>query len=114
MNNESISLDLLDFQGVIRVLLKNWWMVLLAILSSWLLATGIGKWIYVPQYTISTTLVVSVDGQSNPYANLSTANQMATVIKEIFENDALLSLVEEDVGKKTYEEITCSQITSTN
>lgn len=114
MNNESISLDLLDFQGIIRVLLKNWWMVLLAILSSWLLATGIGKWIYVPQYTVSTTLVVSVDGQSNPYANLSTANQMATVIKEIFESDALLSLVEEDVGKKTYDEITCSQITSTN
>ena len=114
MNRDEISLASLSYQGMIRELLKNWWMIVLAALSMWLLVSGIGKLLYVPQYSVSATLAVSAEGENNTYTSLTMANQMATVIKEIFESDALVSLVKEDVGTTSPASVSCSQVSETN
>ena len=114
MNRDEISLASLSYQGMIRELLKNWWMIVLAALSMWLLVSGIGKLLYVPQYSVSATLAVSAEGENNTYTSLTMANQMATVIKEIFESDALVSLVKEDVGTTSPASVSCTQVSETN
>ena len=58
MNQDEIDLDSINYRGIIKDLLKNWWMIILAGASLWLAVTGVGELIYVPQYTVSSTLVV--------------------------------------------------------
>lgn len=114
MNQDALNLESLNYQGILRDLIKNWWMIVLATLSVFLFITGIGKLLYVPQYTTSSTLVVSAEGEDNTYMSLSMANEMANVIKEIFQSDALLKLVREETGTSSQCNVSCSQIEETN
>lgn len=114
MNQDALNLESLNYQGILRDLMKNWWMIVLATLSIFLFITGIGKLLYVPQYTTSSTLVVSAEGEDNTYMSLSMANEMANVIKEIFQSDALLKLVREETGTSSQCNVSCSQIEETN
>ena len=114
MNHDEMSFDSLNYVGMIRELIRHWWMIVLAMASMWLLVTGIGKLMYVPQYKVSATLVINEKGNSNTYSSLTIANQMATVIKEIFQSDALITLVEEDIGSKVNGTVSCTQVSETN
>lgn len=114
MNQDEINLDSINYQGIIRDLLKNWWVIVFTAISLWLAATGIGKLVYVPEYTVSTTLVVSAKGTSDTYTSLAMASEMADIIKEVFQSDVLLSLVENEIGKTNQGTITCNQIPETN
>ena len=80
----------------------------------YLAATGIGKLVYIPEYTVSTTLVVNAQGTSDTYTSLAMANEMADIIKEVFQSDVLLELVENEIGKTNQGTITCNQIQETN
>lgn len=51
MNQDEINLDSINYRGIIRDLLKNWWVIVLIVISLWLAATGIGKLVYVPEYS---------------------------------------------------------------
>lgn len=114
MNRDELNLESLNYRGILRELIKNWWMIVLAALSLFLLITGIGKLSYIPQYTTSSTLVVSAEGEDNTYMSLSMANEMANVIKEIFQSDALLKLVRDETGNNSQCSVSCSQISETN
>lgn len=114
MNHDEIDLDSISYRGIIKDLLKNWWMIILAGISLWLAVTGIGELIYVPQYTVSSTLVVSAKGDNNTYTSLSMATQMADVIKEIFQSDIMKELVEKETGKMIEGVINCEQVQETN
>ena len=114
MNQDEINLDSINYRGIIRDLLKNWWVIVLIVISLWLAATGIGKLVYVPEYTVSTTLVVSAKGTSDTYTSLAMASEMADIIKEVFQSDVLLELVENEIGKTNQGTITCNQIQETN
>ena len=61
MNQDEINLDSINYRGIIRDLLKNWWVIVLIVISLWLAATGIGKLVYVPEYTVSTCLLYTSD-----------------------------------------------------
>ena len=41
MNQDEINLDSINYRGIIRDLLKNWWIIVLIVISLWLAATGI-------------------------------------------------------------------------
>ena len=82
--------------------------------SLWLAVTGVGELIYVPQYTVSSTLVVSAKGDSNTYTSLAMATQMADVIKEVFQSDVMKELVEKETGKTIDGVISCEQVQETN
>ena len=114
MNQDEINLDSINYRGIIRDLLKNWWIIVLIVISLYLAATGIGKLVYIPEYTVSTTLVVNAQGTSDTYTSLAMANEMADIIKEVFQSDVLLELVENEIGKTNQGTITCNQIQETN
>lgn len=114
MNREMFYLDEISIRGISLDLLRSFWMIILAAVSVWLLATGIHNFIYVPEYTASATLVVTVKGESSAYTSLSTAVQMADVFGEVFQSDALRSRITEDVGEEIQGDITCSPISETN
>ena len=106
MNQDEINLDSINYRGIIRDLLKNWWIIVLIVISLYLAATGIGKLVYIPEYTVSTTLVVNAQGTSDTYTSLAMANEMADIIKEVFQSDVLLELVENEIGKTNQGTIT--------
>ena len=108
MNQDEINLDSINYRGIIRDLLKNWWIIVLIVISLYLAATGIGKLVYIPEYTVSTTLVVNAQGTSDTYTSLAMANEMADIIKEVFQSDVLLELVENEIGKTNQGTITCN------
>lgn len=114
MNRDEIDLDSINYQGIVIELLKNWWIIILAGISLWLAATGVGKLLYVPQYTVSSTLVVSAKGNNNTYSSLTMATQMADVIKEVFQSDIMKELIEKETGKTIEGTISCEQIQETN
>ena len=114
MNQDEIDLDSINYRGVIKDLLKNWWMIILAGASLWLAVTGVGELIYVPQYTVSSTLVVSAKGDSSTYTSLAMATQMADVMKEVFQSDVMKELVEKETGKTIDGVISCEQVQETN
>ena len=65
MNRELFRFDEISIRGLCMDLLRNVWMILIAGISLWFLATGWHNLTYEPQYTSSATLVVTLKGESN-------------------------------------------------
>ena len=63
MNRDLFRLDEISIRGLCMELLGNLWMILLAGLSMFFLATGWHNLTYQPQYTSSATLVVTLKGE---------------------------------------------------
>ena len=78
MKNEvrEIKLDEINILCIIRDLLKNIWVILLAAAAGWLAAAGVMSLLYVPEFTAQATLAVSAKGDSSAYSSLSLTNQM--------------------------------------
>ena len=114
MNRELFNLDEISVRGLCLDLLRSFWMIILVVASVWLSVSGIHNFTYEPEYTASATLVVSVKGESNAYASLSTASQMADVFSQVFQSDALRERITEDVGEHIEGKISCTAIAETN
>lgn len=112
--SREISLDSLSAKGIVQELWHNAWLIIVFALSVWFGITGVGKLLYTPEYTVSSTVVVSIKGNSDTYSSLSTATQMADVIAEVFQSDVMQQLVREDTGRSMEARISCSQIQETN
>lgn len=114
MERELFRLDEISWRGLCMDLLRNAWMILAAAVTVWLAVGGVHNLIYQPQYTASSTLVVSVGGQSNAYTSLTTATQMADVFGQVFQSEALRKAIVEDVGEEIQGTISCTPIEETN
>lgn len=108
--------DLRDIsvRGVCMELLRYCWLIVLTAAAVWFGATGVGEILYTPQYTSSSTLVVTVKGSTNAYNSLTTANQMADVFSEVFQSDALRESIAADLGEEIDASVSCSLIEETN
>ena len=86
---------------VLRDLLRNAVFILMAAIIGFFSVTVYGSYIRKPEYTSSSTLVVSAKSTTyaNAYAALSTASSMAGVLKEVFESDILMQKVRESTGE---------------
>ena len=96
---------------------RNFFLIIMAAIIGFLSVTVYAKNIHVPEYTASSTLVVSAKSTTyaNAYAALSTASSMAGVLKEVFESKILIEKVEEDIGKISGDtRITANVISGTN
>ena len=111
MNRDLFRLDEISIRGLCMELLGNLWMILLAGLSMFFLATGWHNLTYQPQYTSSATLVVTLKGEENTYSSLSLASQMADVFSQVFASDALRQKISEDTGENIVGTITCAPVT---
>lgn len=103
-----------NYIGMCVDILRNTGLIILVGITIWLGSTGVGKLLYTPQYTASATLVVQNKGNQDIYASLSTASSMAGAFSEVFQSDALRTLITEDVGEGVSGSIACSHIPETN
>ena len=83
---------------LIHDILVNWWVILLAALSAAMLSSVVLNIRYVPQYTTSTTFVVSYRNSSASYSSLGTANTMATTFQKIVESSAMQEILCKKLG----------------
>lgn len=78
---------------LIHDILVNWWVILIAAAAAAMLSSVVMNIRYVPQYTTSTTFVVSYRNSSASYSSLGTANTMATTFQKIVESSAMQEIL---------------------
>lgn len=101
MNDEVLFyIDEINIRSIIRDLLNNWWLFLLAGLAAALIVSSYETLFYEEQYTSSTTMVVSAKGKgtTDAYADLTTTSEMAKVFSDIFSSSVLKELVAKELG----------------
>lgn len=113
MKQQELALDSISLQGAAREIRKNWWVVVCLALAVMFGSLGVGKLFYTPQYTATATLVIRAKG-SDAYTSLAQTTQMAAVYSEVFQSDALRSMISESIGEPVEGQISCRQIEETN
>ncbi|MGI6007523.1 MAG: polysaccharide biosynthesis tyrosine autokinase [Ruminococcus sp.] len=110
------NLDEISLFSIIRDVIKNIWVILLAAVTAWFAVTGVEGLLYVPEYTATATLAVSARGNnSNAYSSLTLTNQMAGVFSEVFDSNVLRERIAEELGQDTIDaEISSTIIEETN
>ena len=117
MKNEvkEFRLDEISILCIIRDLLKNIWVILLAAAAGWFAVSGVMSFLYVPEFTAQATMAVSARGDSNAYSSLSLTNQMAGVFSEVFDSNVLKEKIAEELGEDSINEtIQATVIEETN
>lgn len=120
MSKENQSIDLLENKKIepyilIHDILVNWWVLLLGALAAAMLSYMVVNIRYVPAYTTSATFAVSSRSSSSSYANLSSANTMATTLQKIIESNAMQGILCEKLGVEEVEaDINTRVIENTN
>lgn len=94
--SENLGLDLFS---IIRDVLHDWWMILTAGMAGVMCAYIVLGAGYHPQYTSSTTLIVSARGATNAAASdLSVTKSMADTLEQVLESKILKKKVQEHLG----------------
>ena len=113
---KEIRLDEISIWCILRDVVRNAWVVVLAVVAAYLgIAGGLGL-LYEPVYTSSATLAVTARGNSGgAYSSLNITTQMADVFTEVFQSDVLREQIALDMGRDSVSgEITASVISETN
>ena len=115
-DEREFNLDEISIYGILKDLVWNIWVILLAALAGWFGVTGICDLTYVPQYTASATMAVSAKGESgNAYSSLTVTSQMAEIFNEVFQSDVLREKIAEAMDVEKVEgEINSTVIQETN
>lgn len=109
--------DEISIKSIIRDVMHNFWMILIAGISGVLLVSGYQNIIYEAEYTSRATLVVSAKGSgtTSSYANLTTTSEMAEVFSNVFSSSILKKRIVEELELQGVEfEITAQTIPETN
>lgn len=101
--NRTIRLDEINFHSLIRLLLKNLWVVALLCISAVLCFHSISYLNYTPSYTSTATFMVSAKDGTNAYNSLTTTQSMASVFVEVFQSNVLREKVKEQMPDKTFD-----------
>ena len=66
---------------------KNIWVILFAVIAAYFGVTGVYELRYVPEYTSTATLAVTMRGNNGgSYSSLSMTTEMASVFSEVFQS----------------------------
>ncbi len=89
-----------DIDCIIRDIIKQWWVILLAAVAAALLAGAYRTITYTPRYTTMTTFAVGKSGFSTnlAYDNLRSAETMTTKFTQIANSSVLKKRVCEELG----------------
>ena len=96
------SFDDLHFPIIIKDILLNFWVVILAIATVFMGIFTYDKMLYKPQYISEATFVVSPRSNGSYvgfYASLNTTNEMAEVFSEVFTSDVLKRKIRENLNE---------------
>lgn len=110
------SLKNIDFPSIARDVIRNLWVIILAAVSGFLAVTGVYNLTYKPEYVSTSTLAVTVKGNSGgSYSSLYLTTEMAEIFGEVFRSAALREKIAESMGVESFEgEINISLIQETN
>lgn len=102
--------------GIARKVLENWMIILCVALSAAFLTYVVGSALYQPQYTSSTTFVVSAKGSSvGAYANVNSAQKLTDTFQSVLNSQVLKKKVAETLGKESFNgEVRISVLQDTN
>ena len=82
---------------VLRGLLYNLWVLILAALTAGLCVEGYHLFTYHPVYTASATVAVNVKGGTSAYTSLDLTARMAQVFASVFQSDTFREAAQCDV-----------------
>lgn len=88
---------------LIHDILANWWVILLGALAAAMLTYTVLNFRYVPAYSCSATFAVSSRNSASSYANLNSANTMATTLQKIIESSAMEKILTNELGEDVSE-----------
>lgn len=104
---------LLDIEILIifRDIAKRWWVILIFALLAAMGSYVIVSEAYTPQYTTTTTFVVSAKGNSaTVYNNLASASTVAESLTQVFNSDVLKEKVAAEVGLDAFDGSVSAQL----
>lgn len=110
------SLDELDIPGIIKDVIKNFWLVILAAVTCYLIVTSVMKVNYRAEYSSTATFAIMAKGSAgSTFASLTTASSMADVLAEVFQSNVLKSKVADDLNMEVFQgNITSEVVNETN
>lgn len=83
---------------ILHDIVVNWWVILLGALAAAMLTYVVVSVRYVPQYTTSSTFVVTSKTSNYSYSNLSAANTMANTFQQILKSNVMRQTIKENLG----------------
>lgn len=105
-----------EWNSLIKDIIRNIWVVVLAALIAFMGIQIYEKSIYTPTYSSSAVLVVrSKVASSGIYSNLASSSEMATIFTKVFEQPTLKKLAAENLGMTYFDGTISAEVTgSTN
>lgn len=106
----------IEWHSLIRDLVKNIWVIVLAALTGLIAVYVAGRSVYSPVYTSSATLIVTAkSGTYLAYTNLSASSEMAEIFTEVFTQQTVRDRAAAHAGEEYFAgDISASVITNTN
>lgn len=93
----------IDIISIVKDVLREWWVILLLSVSVSLLSNVWVNQSYTPEYTATTTFVVTAKGMNvNIYQNLTTATELANRFSQILSSNVLKRKVAADLGMEEF------------
>ena len=104
-------MDQIDFLTIIKDILRNWWVILILSVSVSLFANVWVRYNWQPQYTTTSTFVVTARGMnSSVFQNLSYAQNLAEQFSQILDSNVLKNRVADELGMDSFTAQTSAQI----
>ncbi len=109
--------DSLDLDSILRDVIRQWWVILMAAVAAALIAGSVTRLTYTPQYTTTATFVVSKSGVSSNTVSdsLSAASALAETFSTVVDSEILETRVCRALGLDSLDgEISISVVSSTS
>lgn len=101
----------IDVISIIKDVLRDWWVIILFSAAVALFVSSYMNYTYEPEYTSSSTFVVTAKGiNTNIYQNLTSAKELATNFSNILESNVLKKKIAEDLGMTSFNASTSVEI----
>lgn len=103
-----------EWNSLIKDLIRNVWIVILAALIAYMGIQVYEKSIYTPTYTSSAILVVrSKVGSSGIYSNLASSSEQALIFTKVFQQPSMKNLAAENIGLASFDGTISADVTGT-
>ncbi len=113
-NNKSWFTITFEWNSLIKDLIRNVWIIVLAALIAYMGIQVYEKSIYTPSYTSKAILVVRAKvGSSGMYSNLASSSEMAAIFTKVFQQSSMKKLAAENLGMESFDGTITAEVTGT-
>lgn len=89
----------IDIPSIVRDVIKNFWVVILAVATAYLAVQAFYTVTYEPQYESTATLSVTMRGENGgSFSSLYLTGEMAEIFSEVFESSTLKNIIAHSMG----------------